>query len=74
MWCIVRDDCGKIVLRVQQHPTGLFVLNDDTKPCDDIDDTALHALLTRSYILGAARAGPLPPAVRSPQLNFSSVL
>jgi hypothetical protein len=43
VWCIVRDRDGKLVLRVPQHPTGLFVLGDVQQPRDDI------ALLTRSY-------------------------
>ena len=43
VWCVVRDAGGELVLRVPQHPTGLFVLDDESQPRDDI------ALLTRSY-------------------------
>ena len=63
VWCVVRDAGGELVLRVPQHPSGLFVLNDESQPRDDI------ALLTRSYSEQHVLAGALPPAVRSPPLQ-----
>ena len=43
VYCVVRKPNGELILRVPQHPTGLFVMDDISEPRADV------ALLARSY-------------------------